>query len=103
MSLKYYFNETFLGEEKTKTREDKRMVELDLKTKIPPKMPSLGKYQKNQHIHVLVHGHFSWSTFGLHLVGGTNGFVKWFFKKLDHQVGPWKKAIFHGLTSWSMV
>jgi hypothetical protein len=23
--------------------------------------------------------------------------------KLDHQVGQWKKVIFHGLTSWSMV
>jgi hypothetical protein len=39
MLLKYNFHETFLEEEKTKTREDKRMIELDLKNKIPPKCP----------------------------------------------------------------
>ena len=35
-------------------------------------------------------------------------FVYWFFKEigswmLDHQVGPWKKAIFQGPISWYMV
>ena len=26
--------------------------------------------KKNQHIHFLMHGHSSWSTFGIHLVRG---------------------------------
>ena len=32
--------------------------------------PFLDIYSKNQHIPFLVHGHSSWSTFGLHLVRG---------------------------------
>jgi len=28
--------------------------------------------KKNQHIHFLVHGHFSWSMLGLHIVRGPN-------------------------------
>ena len=34
------------------------------------KLPFLDICYKNQHIHILVHGHSSWSTFGLHLVRG---------------------------------
>ena len=54
----------------------------------------------------------AWSFFLVHLwftpSEGPKGFVDWFFKeirqeKLEHEVGPWKKAIFHGPTSWSMM
>ena len=76
MLLKYYFNETFLGEEKTKTIEDKRMVELDLKTKISPKMPYLGIYQKNQHIHVFG----SWSFLLVHIRFTPSGGNQWLCK-----------------------
>ena len=40
-----------------------------------PKLHFFGHISKNKHIHFLVHGHFSWSTFDLHLVGGAKGFV----------------------------
>ena len=53
---------------------------------------------KKQSVHSpLVHGHSSWSTFGLHLVRGPKGFCKLIFKEtrpwmLDHQFhGPWCK------------
>ena len=49
------------------TREDKRMVKLEFFFKTTLFGHIL---QKNQHIHFLVHGHSSWSTFGLHLVRG---------------------------------
>ena len=38
--------------------------------RILPKLPFWDIYIKDQHIHFLVHGHFSWSTFSLHLVKG---------------------------------
>ena len=55
--------------------------------------------KKSNTIHFLVHGHSSWSTFGLHLVGGGGkGSVHCFIKekeyrpwKLDHQVRLWKR------------
>ena len=51
---------------------------------------------KIQHIDFWVHGYFSWSTFGLHLVKGRK-FCKLISQeigpwKLDHQVIPWKKC-----------
>jgi hypothetical protein len=49
------------------TREDKRMIKLEYFSKLP----FWGTYKKNQRIYFLVHGHSSWSTFGLHRVGGT--------------------------------
>ena len=55
----------FVGEEKTKTREDEKMVELE-------ELPFLDIYWKNQHGRFLVHGHSSWCTFDLHLVRGPN-------------------------------
>ena len=33
------------------------------------------------------------------LIEGPKGFVNIFVKKSDYEVGPWKNAIFHGLTS----
>jgi hypothetical protein len=35
-----------------------------------PKTALFGHTLKKQHIHFLMHGHFSWSVFGLHLVKG---------------------------------
>jgi hypothetical protein len=32
--------------------------------------PLLVMYKKNQHVYIVVHGHSSWSTFGLHIVKG---------------------------------
>ena len=64
-------------------------------------------YKKNQHLHFLVHGHSSWSTFGLHLVRGPRLSKLKFYEvrpwNSDHELGPLTKAIFHGLTSWSIV
>ena len=40
-------------------------------------------FKKNQHIHFSVHGHFSWSTFGLHLVKGPKA-LRMHLKKLNH-------------------
>ena len=51
-----------------KTREDKRMVKLEF---FSFKTTLLGHVSKSKHIHFLVHGHSSWSTFDLHLVRGS--------------------------------
>jgi hypothetical protein len=40
--------------------------------------------EKNQHIHFQVHGHFSWSTFGIHLIRGLKT-VRMHFKEIK----PW--------------
>ena len=64
------YNDFFFGlfeEEKMKTREDKRLVNMEF---FSLNLPFLGIFKKNQHIHFLVHGHSSWSMFGLHLVRG---------------------------------
>ena len=71
------------------------------------KCPFWACIKKNQHIHILVHGHSSRSTFGLHLVRGPR-LSKLIFQevgpwKLDHELRPLKKALVHGLTSWSIV
>ena len=58
------------------------------------KTPLFGHKLKSPYIHLLLHGHSSWSTFGLHLVRGP--MALWFHLK---RTRPWKKAIFHGLTS----
>jgi hypothetical protein len=60
----------FLREEKMKIREDRRLARLILffKTAL------FGHISKTRHIHFLVHGHFSWSTFNLHLVRGPKAF-----------------------------
>ena len=51
---------------------------------------------KNQRLHFLVHGHSSWSTFGLHLGRGPN-----LLKLMFYEVGPWKWD--HWLRPSSMV
>ena len=57
-------------EEKLKTREDKRRQE-NGQTSIFFSILTFWAYtKKNQHIHFLVHGLSSWSTYGLHLVRG---------------------------------
>ena len=72
------------------------------------KLHFLGIYKKTQHIHFLVHGHISWSKFGLHLEG-PKGFVRWFFIywkeiepwKLDHEKGYllWSDSMVHAKTN----
>ena len=52
------FNKVLLGEEKMKTREDKRMVKLERKKK-NSKLPFLNIHQKNRHIRFLMHNHSS--------------------------------------------
>ena len=84
----------------------KRIQEND-QTWIFSKLPFWACIQKYQHIHFWVHGHSSWSTFGLHLVRGPR-LSKLYFQevgpwKLAHELIPLKKAIFHGPTSWSIV
>ena len=52
------------------------------------KLPFFGHILKYRHIHFLVHGHFSWSTFILHLVrdSGPKGFTECKYV----EIGPWK-------------
>ena len=57
------------GEEKMKTRKDKRMVKLYF-ILFFQNFLIWAYIFLNQHIHFLVHGHSAWSTFGLHLVRG---------------------------------
>jgi hypothetical protein len=50
-------------------------------------------YSNNQQVNFLVHGHFSWSMFILHLVRGPKA-LKLHFQdigpwKCDHEVRPW--------------
>jgi hypothetical protein len=45
-----------------------------------------GILKKNQHIRLLVHGHSSLSTFGLHLVRVPEALKLAFFQKCDHKV-----------------
>jgi hypothetical protein len=110
MAKKCYYNiilMIFLGEEKIKTREDKRMVKLYIFLSFIPTF--FGHIlKKTQHIHFLMHGHSSWSTFGLHLVRTLKNFVNWFLFEtgpwmLDHKTDYGTKTIFHGPTSWSTV
>ena len=48
-------------------------------------------YQKNQHIHSLMHGHFSWSTFGLHLVRGSKA-SNMHFQENNHESETMRKC-----------
>ena len=50
-----------------KIREDKKMVNLVFSFLFKNTFFE-NKLEKNQHIHFLVHGHSSWSTFDLYLV-----------------------------------
>ena len=50
-----------------------------------PKLPFLDIYLKNQHLHFLMHGHFSWSTSSFTSSQGPNFFKNKHFKKLDHE------------------
>ena len=71
-----------------KKREDMRMVKLDFFTFYFFKLAFLGRLKKNQYIHFLVHGRFSWSTFGLHLSEESKGFVIDFSRNYTREVGP---------------
>ena len=85
----------YFGEEKMKTRGEKRMVKLWMFFK-----PALFGHKLKK----ITRSLFSaWSFLIVHF--WCIGFVNCFFQeigpwKLDHQVGPLEKAIFHGLTSW---
>ena len=65
------------------------------------KLPFLGIYYKIQHIHFLVHGHTSWSTFDLHLVRGPKALWIDFFKKSDN--GSWTVKSDYGKGSSFMI
>jgi hypothetical protein len=71
----------FVGEVKD---EDKRRQQKMIKLSFFKNYP-FGTYIKKISTHFLVHGHSSWSTFSLHLVGDSKRFVKGFFKKLNHR------------------
>jgi hypothetical protein len=73
----------FLGEEKMNTREWSNLIFF---FQIFPFWTYIKK-----HIHFLVHGHSSWSTFNSHLVRGPKTFYNWFFlRNWTMEVGPWK-------------
>ncbi len=64
----------FLGrEEKLKTREDKRMIKLDFFNDYKIAFCAYIK-KNNKHVHFLLHGRSSWSTFDLHLPRGAKDF-----------------------------
>ena len=89
------------SEDKLSPREDWRMIKLELLFFLS-KMPFLGHIllNKNRHIHFLVHGHSSWSTYGVHLVRGPR-LQNQFVKKSDH--GSWTMNSNHWKRSSSMV
>ena len=64
-------------------------------------LPFFSIYHENKLIHFLVHGHSSWSTFGLHFNEGPIGFKIWFFKKSDHASGPWNPTMKKDHLPWS--
>ena len=49
-----------------------------------PKLPFLNTYFKNKNTPLLVHGHFSWSTFGFLLVRGSKALKMHFLWRCDH-------------------
>ena len=73
-----------------------------------PKVSFLGIFLKNQHIHVLVYGHSSWSVFVLHLVRGPKALKFVFLRNYIMEVWPsnwimnkchlaWSDFMFHGV------
>ena len=84
------------SEGKWSPREDKKTVKLTL---FFQNCLFFGIYQKKINTFVfLVHGHSSWSIFGLHLVRGPKALCIGIFNRLNG-----REAIFHRPTSWSMV
>ena len=57
--------------------------------------------KKNHHIHFLVHGHSSWSTFGLQLVRGPRLSNLSFLRSRTMKVGPWYRTIEKNPLPWS--
>ena len=80
-----------------KTREDKRMVKLGIFFNIF-KISLFGHifFIKNQHIHFLVHGHSSWSSFGLHLMRGPKALYIEILRNWTKDKRPSSMAQLHG-------
>ena len=85
MTRKCCFNNLFIlgnhycsQEERSKERGENKTCKKNLN------FPFLGIFKKNQHIHFLVHGHSSWSTFNLLLMKGPKSLKFW----ISHE--PWK-------------
>ena len=88
-----FFNEVFFGEENMKTKQWSNLIS--------PKLPFLDRYQKHRHVHFFGAWSFLLVQIRFTPSEGPKSFVNCFFKeigpwKVNHQVGPWKKAIFHG-------
>ena len=66
MAKNYCYNKILMNFFWGREDEDKRIEKIEKKNWNCP----LDIYQKNQHIHILVHGHSSLSIFSLHLVRG---------------------------------
>jgi hypothetical protein len=79
----YYYNQEERKEEGKK-----------INIKIPQNCSFWNMIEKSQHIHFLVHGHSSRSTFGSHELGGQKTLKGAFF----HKFWPWKISIWHGTT-----
>ena len=85
------------GENEEKRRQKNRQTWL-----FPQNYPFWTYFkQKFAHIHFLVHGHSSWSTFTLHLVWDAKTLLNWFVKKSDH--GCWIMKSNHGKRPSSMI
>ena len=93
-----------IGEEKTKTREDKqkKMIKLQFFSKLP----FLDNYnKKTSTFNFLVHGHSSWSTTGLRLVRGPKALSIDFLRNQIMNVRRSKQTIetntiIYDMTSW---
>jgi hypothetical protein len=87
----------FFGEEKRKTREDKRMVKFDFFAKTI----LLGIYYKKI-AHILsVHGHSSWSTFSLDLVRDSKALSIDFLRNRTMDCRPSSRTMEKGHLPWS--
>ena len=80
----------FWKEEKVTIREDQEWSNSFF---FSSKLPFLDMDSKTQHIHFLVHGHSSWSTFGLHLVRGPKALQIDFLRNQTLEVGPWSQTM----------
>ena len=92
-----FFIMNFFGEEKRKTREDKRMVKFDFFAKTI----LLGHILRNS-AHILsVHGHSSWSTFGLDLVRDSKALSIDFLRNQTMNCRPSSRTMKKGHLPWS--
>ena len=102
--MSFYYFYLFLPKVTVVTRKQGEKKGRRSSMKEFPKLPSSYIYLKKKHIHFLVHGHFTWSTFGLHLARGPKALNIHFLEirlwKCDHEVVPCHKTSLWTWTGW---